>query len=103
MVVAPGVVRRERQPFLVVRLVPDEVLPAGIRQPVDGAFEPESGELLRLTGPRPEAGTPKQPLCLRNAELPPPDRDSHALQHRSRFGWARSLGEGLTAGLFTAV
>jgi hypothetical protein len=50
-----------------------------MRQLVDGAFEPEASELLRLTGPRPEPGAPKQPLGLGGPERPSPDGDtSHA-------------------------
>src|SRR5262249_409538 len=57
------------------------------RQLVDGAFEPEARELLRLTGARPEPGTPKQPLRLSGPERAPPHGDTrHAKEHRQRFG-----------------
>ena len=77
VVVAPGVVRRERVSLLVVRRVPDELLATGIRQRVDGAVEPELGESLRLTGPRPEARAPEKPLGLRGPELPSPHCGTH--------------------------
>ena len=56
--------------------VADEVLRARMRQLVDRAFEPEAGELLRLAGPRPEAGTPKQSLRLGDSELAVPHCDT---------------------------
>jgi hypothetical protein len=83
----PRVVRRERSALLVVRLVSYEVLSARMRQLVDGTFEPEASELLRLAGSWPETGTPKQPLGLRGPELPSPHGDTrHAKEHRQRFG-----------------
>ena len=39
VVVTPGIERRERTALLVVRSASNEVLPPGMRQPVDGAFE----------------------------------------------------------------
>ena len=95
MVVAPGVEGRERPALLVVRPVPDEVLPARMRQLVDGAFEPEASELLRLTGSRPETGAPKQPLGLGGPERPPPHGDTrHARGHRQRSAHTGSPIEG---------
>ncbi len=75
MVVTPGVEGRERPAFLVVRSVSDEVLPAGMRQLVDGAFEPETSEPLRLTRPWPEPGAPKKPLGLGGPKRSAPHRD----------------------------
>src|SRR5262249_54445064 len=73
VVLTPGVVGSERTPLLVVGLVAHQVLAPGVRQVVNGAFQPEAGQLPRLTGPRPETGTPKQPLGLCFSELPSPD------------------------------
>ncbi len=83
VVVAPGVEGCERTALLVVRPVTHEVLRARMRQLVDCAFEPESGELLRLTGPRAEAGTPKQPLGLERPERPPPHGDTRPRERAS--------------------
>ena len=58
VVVTPGVEGCERLASLVVRPMPYEVLSARMRQLVDGAFEPEACELLRLTRSRPEPGAP---------------------------------------------
>jgi hypothetical protein len=76
MVVAPGVEGRERAALVVVRPVTHEVLPAGVRQRVDGTFEAEAGEGACLTRPGPEPGTPEQPLRLRDSERTPPDGDT---------------------------
>ena len=119
MVVAPGVERCERTALVVVRPGTDEVLLAGMRQLVDGAFEPETSKRARLTGPRAEAGAPKQTLRFRNAELPVPHGDtwhkkgigtrSDASDPRTRvprtrtparrLGAAASLGEARRSGL----
>src|SRR5207247_1838912 len=42
--------------------------PAGMRQRVDGAVEPELGQALGLTRARAEAGAPEEALGLRLAE-----------------------------------
>lgn len=76
MVVAPGVEGCERPALVVMGPVADEVLRAGMRQLVDGTLEPEARELLRLAGPRPKAGTPKQSLRLGDSELAVPHRDA---------------------------
>ena len=49
-------------------------------QLVDGAFEPEAGELLRLAGSRPESGAPKQPLGLCDSELAVPHGDTRHIR-----------------------
>ena len=86
MVLAPGVEGCERPALLVVRSMPYEVLSARMGQLVDGAFEPESGELLRLTGSRAETGAPKEPLGLGGSERPAPHGDTgHAREHRQRI------------------
>jgi hypothetical protein len=75
--------------------VPDEVLPAGVRQLVNGALEAEAGELLRLTGSRTEARTPEQALGLRGSEMPSPYLNSrHVREHRQRAARTGSLIEG---------
>ncbi len=68
---APRVVGRERVPLLVVRLRPDEVLPARIDERVDGALEPELRELDGFVVARTEAGPPEQALCLHGTEMSP--------------------------------
>src|ERR1700755_1727477 len=95
MVVTPGVEGRERPALLVVRPVSHEVLPAGTRQLVDGAFEPKASEPLRLARPWPEPGAPKKPLGLGGPKRPPPHRDSgHARGHRQRSAHTGSPIEG---------
>ena len=70
MVVAPGVVRRERPTLLVLRLQADELLVAGIGQRVDGAVEPELRERFGFALARAEAGTPEQALGLCDTKRP---------------------------------
>ncbi len=95
VVVAPGVEGCERPALLVVRPVAHEMLAARMRQLVDGAFEPETSELLRFTGSRPEAGAPKQPLGLGGSERSAPDGDTgHARDHRQRSARTGSPIEG---------
>src|SRR5262249_21392185 len=95
MVVTPGVEGCERTASFVVRLVADEVLAAGMRQLVDGTFEPEAGQLLRLARPRSGTGPPKAPLGLRDSELAPPHgHTGHARDNRHRSAAALSPIEG---------
>jgi hypothetical protein len=52
------------------------VLPPGMCQPVDGAFEPKVGKRLRFTGPGSEPSAPEEPLRFLDSELPPPYGDT---------------------------
>jgi hypothetical protein len=76
MVVTPGVEGCERATLFVVWRPTHEVLSTGMRQGVDGTFEAEPSKLLRLTGPWPEPGAPKQPLSVRGFEPTPPYGDA---------------------------
>ncbi len=78
LVVAPGVVRGERAPVVVVGLRALEPLAAGVRQVVDGAVEAHPREPLRLTRTRAETGTPKQPFGLRLAKVSSVHGGGHA-------------------------
>jgi len=68
LVVAPGVERGERVAVVVVRLRPAQALPAGVRQRMDGAVEPELRKALGFARARSEARAPEQALGLRLAE-----------------------------------
>jgi hypothetical protein len=59
-----------------------------MRELVHRTLEPEPSELPRLTGARPEAGTPKQPLGLRLSELPSPDGNT---RHETDIGSDRAI------------
>ena len=120
MVVAPGIERCQGTALFIVRPMTHEVLPARVRQLVNSAFEPEARKRSRLTGPRAEAGAPKQTLRFRNAELPAPH--GHTRHNESigtgsdvwdprsraaatptparRLGTAAALGEGRGRGLY---
>ncbi len=84
VVVAPGVVRRQRTSLLVGRRRTDELLGARTRQRLHGSVEAARRERLRLALPRAEAGTPEQPLSLSGAELPPVDGDAGHCTPRCR-------------------
>ena len=84
VILAPGVVRREWMALVVVRLRPDELLPARVAERVHGTLEAELRERLRLARPRPEARAPEQPLGVRRIEAPPEDRQRHRLSFGSR-------------------
>jgi hypothetical protein len=60
---------------VVDRVRADESLPARMRQRVDGAVQAFLRELLRLTRPRAEAGTPEQPFGLGGPETASMDWD----------------------------
>src|SRR5438105_3438790 len=68
LVVAPGVVRRERAAVVVVRLGAAQALAPWVRQGVDGVLEAVLGQALGLTGAWAETGAPKEALGLRLAE-----------------------------------
>ncbi len=65
---APRVERRDRVVVLVDGLRADQAVAARMRQRVDGAAEALLRELRRITGARPEAGTPEQPFGLGGPE-----------------------------------
>jgi hypothetical protein len=85
VVVTPGVRGRERAALVVVGTWAGEALLGWPRQREDQAVEPELGQAGGLPAPRPEAGTPKQPLGLLGAERPLVD--ANRAGHVSFFGW----------------
>ena len=64
VVVAPGVGGRQRVTLVVARRAADQPLGARVHELVHRALQPQRRQRLRLAPPRPEAGTPEQPLGL---------------------------------------